>query len=690
METAPTSKDIVKQIFLEEHYVEAPSMIKDSAVFLETEVFFDIAKIKKMLEDFYELPFLEQQGYIKHFKTIIQTLELANINMLIDKLFDRDFSPRFFDVNPPLVILLLDAIDTILFMVFEEGKRAKAKTDITDDTRVSVMLEASMGIIEQSVLYEQEVISNSVIINFCKMSFKSSKVAVREKLVPILEKVTKYSSQFERDQKILKFLSEELNAIDSPRLALSLECISTSCEYFTPALLEIILSRHVRIFIKNKSSLIRETAFSVLVRVVSILDASTVQKNYSETIKLMATDLDIDVKIVFISSFSVFIPKLSLNFIISDLLPQYYLFQSSNNLNVRVEFFSSLSQVIVRLLLLIKKNEHPNVNCIQEAFKLYFNLILYTEEFRPFERFQIMKNNYKDLYVIFKIFGKGLWPYLKYLFQKLDGYSDYFAVEQVKLAMIGPVFKLGRVLGQELLEREALTVVDSTFLILNLRTTINVKMKAMPLVYKLLREVAPEKRKFFADYYIMLQDDAKKWRIKAAICNQIQILVKLFDVNDVVSFILPLVVKLCKDECASVRKIAARQFHWLYDSISKRGPHYLFLLEDYVRSLAEDSSYLCRLAFIDMYEIFIERLAHEIWTDFDQIILKMTEDKVTGIRIRLAGLCADLCNKYGNEELFDQIEKALAGDKDKEVKKRLQMYRDKKNKGLVANDKNSL
>lgn len=686
MNPKPSQKDIVKQIFLEEQYVDTNKTFKDSAVLIDTESFSDIITIKSILDKFYSMTPLEQQGYIKHLKTIIQTMELANVNMLIDKLFDRDFSPDFINSNTLLCILLLDAIDTILYMVFEDNRRIKAKTDMIAISRVSVMLEASMGILDQPVTYEQDVIHNSLLIEFCKCAFSSSKVTVKQKLVRVFEKVAKYSSQFERDQKILRFLSEELSTGDIPRIALALEIISTIAEYFTPALMEILLTKQVLGFIKASSSLVKEAAFSVFVRVVSILDSNTVTKNYSGVIKLMASDRDPDVNIVFISSFSIFIPKLPLTFIKSSLLPSYYAFQASNSLSVRIEFLASLSQVIIRLLVLIKKVVPIDVDMMQEAFRVYFNLVMYTEELKHAYRYHILNTNYKDLYAMFKIFGKGLWPYLKYLFGKLETYADNNIVEIVKLAMTGSVFKLGPVLGQELLEKEALTIIDSAFLILNGKTTINVKMKAMPLVYKLLREVTLEKRKFFADYYIMLQDDAKKWRIKAAICNQIEHLVKLFEINDVLSFILPLVVKLCKDECAVVRKSAAREFHWLFDAVVTKAPEFTFLLVDYVRSLAEDSLHQHRIAFIDITECLMEAVPCDTYTELRPILLKLISDKVSGVRIRLLGLCIDLYDRYEDKEFLEEVAKGLIGSKDKELNRRGEIFRGK----VVRSGRNGL
>ena len=673
MEAQQNSTDIVRQIFLEEQYVDKAPEPTRSAVYLDTEVFSDMTRIKSMLQNFYKLSLLEQQGYLRHLRTIVQALELTNVNLLIDKLFDHEFSAIFVNNNPHLCILLLDAIETVLYMVFEEGKRAKAKTDMLQRSRVSFMLEASMGIMEQPVQYEQELASMSLVIRFCQRAFTCKKVTVKEKLLPVFEKVTKYSSQFERDQKILKFLTEELVSGEIPRIALGLEALSMVCEYFTPTLLELLLSRNVIGFIQHKSSLIREAAFSVFVRLVSILHASTVYKHYSDTIRLMATDQDSDVNIVFISSFSVFIPKLPLRFIKNELLPHYYKFQLSTNRGVRIEFFLSISQVIIKLLQLIKRTVPFDIDCIQEAFRIYFNLILYVEELNPVCRNQILKANYGDLYLIFKIFGKNLWPYLKYTFKKLDAYPDNNTVEQAKLAMVKSVFKLGPVLGQQLLEKEALTIIDFNFLILGPKTTINVKMKALPLVYKLLQEVAVNKRSFFADYYIMLQDDAKKWRIKVAICNQVEHLVKLFEIQDVVSFIFPLMVKLSKDEVAVVRKAAARQFHWLYETISSKANEFMFMLSECLRSFADDPCYHYRIVFLDIFEALLEFSTDDVAQEYGSLLIKLATDRVSGVRIRLAGLCGVLHNKLPESKITTDIVKIFREDKEKEVKRRVML-----------------
>lgn len=667
MSIQPNKTDILKEILLEEKFAASNKEIVETAVFMDSSVYSDITSLKQLLVDFYSLPLLEQQGYLKHIKEIVNTIEIPNISFLMEKLYDREFSILFIEQNDKLCEYLLEAAIFILSISNETNFRMKAKTVLERGAgRMGRREFSNVGLIERASIREENT-SNLIIIEFCKSLFKSSKIAIREKVVKLIEKLASYSSQYERDQKILTFLVSHLNTSQVMRTALALEMLAVTHSYYTPNLLESVIVEHVLKIMKGDNTMLREVAYNVFFRTISVLDPNSVLLDFSATIKYLAESNDPEVISVFIKNFTTIIKKFPINFVKKNLLPRYYGFESSTSLSVKIDLYSSLSKVLIALLVSASHSKPVNFDCVQEGLKIYFNLILHSEDMAPVYRRNILSSNYKDLYEIFVLYGRDLWSYLKYLIYRLEAYADHKTVELVKLSMVGSVFCLGSILGKDILEEEGLKIINSNFLVLKKNTSMTVKMKSLSYVYKLLTEVDLEKRKYFADYYIVLQDDAKKWRIKATICEQIDHLTELFDINEVISFIVPMTIKLCKDDCAKVRKIACSQFYLLFKAVSRKAPEFNFLLVEHAIAMAEDPSFHVRISFVDIFGTLVTQYMYDELVELKSVLYTLANDPVVGVRIRISQLCSSIIGTYNDLEFLNQIIEKLRDFKDKET-----------------------
>ena len=665
--------DILKEIFFEEKYVETPKDLKASAMFLDSSCYTDISNVKQSIERFYELSLLEQQAYLYHVRDIIDTLEADNFSFLLNKIYSREFPINFIEENSQLCEMLLDAAMHILTIFNEENSRNKSRTVMPNSKRPKLRELSSAGI-EAKILVREESVSSGILIDFCKALFKSSRINIREKVVKLIEKLARYSSQYERDQKILDFLVQQLNTDNIMMKALALEILMATHVYYTNSIKETVLKDKILGIIKCNNMMLRNIAYTVFFRIIDTLDPNSVALNFKSVIKSLANSDDPEVISIFIKNFAIVVRKLPLSYVKESLLPIYYNFQHSNDLVVRIELYSSVSQILLELAASVKRCNKTDLDCGKEGLKLYFNLLHHTEYMVTLYRIDILKSNYKDLYAIFSEYGKDLWPYLKYLIYRLEVYPDEKIVETVKVSMVSSIFRLGKILGRKTLKAEGLKIINSHFLVLKKNTPMSVKMKSLSHVYKLLNEVDAESRKYFADYYIVLQDDAKKWRIKATICEQIDQLTSLFDITDVMSFIIPMVIKLCKDNCARVRKLACKNVYTLFKTILRKAPDFLFLILDYCKSMAEDKTFYTRISFIDIFESLLRNsLEYEI-SELKSYLYELATDSVVGVRIRVATLCVDMINCCGDVEFLEQIIEKLRAYKDKETMRQVSKF----------------
>lgn len=106
-----------------------------------------------------------------------------------------------------------------------------------------------------------------------------------------------------------------------------------------------------------------------------------------------------------------------------------------------------------------------DIKLLNPLFKIYFNIVYYSLQFEPASRNILLETNFKNLPMIFTLFGNDLWPYLKYMLEKLVEFNDNKeALEVVKISLIPKLADICEVLGEEIVEGQLLPILHKQFL----------------------------------------------------------------------------------------------------------------------------------------------------------------------------------------------------------------------------------
>lgn len=688
MKSTRDDKKLEKDIILEERYVE--KKIIKTAVYIDPENYLKYKKLILILSKFYDdLNFLEQKGYLKHIKDILNTVSSNNLQKLIEKLYKKEFNKEFINKKKELLIELLDILPEIMSFMSDFSYTRNRSIKNSDISFKEVEIEYRTFRSRSSVCsnFENDTIMpinekkiKKSILEFIKKMLLSEKSDIIKKSIRILKDIIKYFNQKEKDEKIIIIVIDLLKMTQKEnidKLILGLELLKINLEYFSNFIIEEKIVPHITKLMKSKKQLIEEHAFLVFIEIINKYPNSYIIKNYLKTIRKIFKKSNQNINLIILRNIDRIFNKFDIISLKKHFLDNFYNILNSPNKLIKKEFFKNISKFIITMLKIIRKEQLNDIESIKKAFKIYFNIHKYIEDYTEKTKQSIIEKNYKDLYKIFNLFGKTLWPYLKYLLEDIDRYANYNIINIVKLSVIKHISNSAQILGQEIVEKELIFLINSSFLSLSKRTSVKVKTATISHLYKILAVIGVEERKKFADYYLCLQDQVKKWRVRYTLSEQMIHVLELFDADDIISYICPLFFYLCQDSYAIVRKNISTKFFLLVRKVAQKKPEFLFLIFDKMKEFYYSNTYIKRQTFLALFENLMEFSLSYIDKEMKQAIIALCNDKVANVRIKLAIVIEKAFALKKLKILRVQVCVKLSNDTDKDVRKIIDRVKDK-------------
>ena len=681
------SKKLVKDIFLEEKYVEKE--IKETAVYIDPENYLNYKKLLLILTNFYNLNFLEQKGYLKHIKEILNTLSSTNIQKLIEKLYKTKLDNSIINKKKDLFIELLDVLPIIMSFMSEflyERKKSTKKAFVpfkeeelkyrTFRSRSSICTNFE----NDTILPTKENEIKKSILEFIKKMLLSEKSDIKKKSIRILKDIIKYFNQKEKDEKIIVIVIDLLKMTQKEnidKLILGLELLKINLEYFSNFIIEEKIIPYITKLMKSKKQLIEEHSLLVFIEIINKYPDSYIIKNYLKTIRKLFKKSNQNINLILLRNIDRIFNKFDIKTLRKHFLDDFYNILNSPNKLIKKEFFKNISKFIITMLKNIRKEQLNNIGSIKKAFKIYFNIHKYIEDYTEKTKQYIIEKNYKDLHTIFELFGKTLWPYLKYLLEDIDKYTNKKIINIVKMSLIKNLANSAEILGQEIVEKELIYLINTSFLTLSKTTSVKVKTATISYLYKILAIIGKEQRKKFADYYLSLQDQVKKWRVRYTLSQQMVHILDLFDADDIISYICPLFFYLCQDSYAIVRKNIATKFSLLVTKVAEKKPEFLFIIFDKMKEFYYSNTYIKRQTFLALFENLMEFSLSYIDKDMKNAVISLCNDKVVNVRIKLALVIKKAFALNKLRILRIQVCVRLSKETDRDVKKVIDKIKDK-------------
>ena len=315
---------------------------------------------------------------------------------------------------------------------------------------------------------------------------------------------------------------------------------------------------------------------------------------------------------------------------------------------------------------------NPKIDILNDILNVYFNLHAFTDKIDSKIRARIINENYGMLGGVMRIFAKRMWPYLRGLILRLDDYSNPNVIETTKLVLAKQFGSISNVVGIEIVEKDLIVLIDQRFLTLGPKTTQAVKLRTIERLASVLKNTSPATRKYFVDYYISIQDDTKKWRIRASIAGQIEDLLGIFESMDIVSFIAPMFFVFCKDDCAVVRKLAASRFHLLVQRLRSKNEPHLFVALENMKDFATRPKFYLRQVYINLFESLYWHCPEEADGEMKKLLLSLLDDKVVNVKIRLAIFWKESTERQINDTLLSELHARLRTSKNYDIQNLLQ------------------
>jgi hypothetical protein len=243
----------------------------------------------------------------------------------------------------------------------------------------------------------------------------------------------------------------------------------------------------------------------------------------------------------------------------------------------------------------------------------------------PLQKVIIMET-YKNLDSICLNYGKESWTFLKKLLRSIEVWDSLKIIEIVKLSLLQKISEVSLLLGKKIVENEMLPLLREKFLKISKFTSLKVKIKTIAKLRKIL-EIVEKKI---------------QWRMRFLILKDFEHFLNLFDLNDVLIFIMPLFFLMCKDQCNVIRKTAAKKIYDLIIHFQIKNPDYLFIVYEKIFEFALSSQSIERLVFIDLCENLVMKNKLFFSQEIKEKILKLSKDKVINVKIRICFFCKTL------------------------------------------------
>ena len=466
---------------------------------------------------------------------------------------------------------------------------------------------------------------------------------LRENANNILKKIFPTLNKYIKDNKIitilLSLIHEDKNLM---KQIIGMNLLIDFCPYFSVNIRDNFIVSDIKNMVKSKNIILRQSAYAVLVEIVKVSSKKFVYNHFRFIVRKMGNIKEDEILILFLKNFKYFVDKFPLDYVHTFLLPVFLKLQKSKYLKIIESFFKSVNSTLLSFITKFKEENIKEMSSINILFDIYFNLHYFVDKL-PFKIKKILIfENYKNLDKIFIIYGKQSWEYLKKLIRSIDLWNCPKVKELVKLSLLNKIGNIVSLIGKKTVEKEFLPLIREKFLRVSPNTTSAVKIKTIGILSKILEIVDPKTRKNYADFYLSLYEPGVKWRVRYSIVKKLEDLLKIFEINDVLCFIVPLFFLMCKDDCSLVRKEAAKNFYNIIFHFKIKNPDFLFLVESKMMELSTSDKTSERLIYIDLCESLVFNNKNLLIEKMKEKLFKLSKDKIVNVRIKIVIFCKNL------------------------------------------------
>lgn len=273
-----------------------------------------------------------------------------------------------------------------------------------------------------------------------------------------------------------------------------------------------------------------------------------------------------------------------------------------------------------------------------DLLKKYFELPTRLAKMNPSVQEKILRENFKFLERIVIPLGDECWPLLRNLFGLIETLKPDALIELSKIEISERLDSVSGALSKETVEKELILIIDRNFLAVSPHTTTKVKLNTLKVFSRVLQRLEPVQREKYADlYYSALQNHKLRWRFRMMIVSQFEILSKLFSLEKLNAFFLPMLVGFCRDECYAVRRSATASFWLLYKTLHEGDLEIAKMVVDInLLSFSDYQRFSFRQSFVYMVEGILINCPNFLHLEVPGKLIELSRDPVINVRLSLA------------------------------------------------------
>lgn len=660
------NKRDIASILFEDRYVDEKILFENTVEVIHPESVQNPEHILSIFDRFFDLPIDEQKSHLNSIDEIMKILSKKHLPDMIFKLFPDELNQETITKNLEIYIIIFANVPKILCFLIASSIKEHPIENEADGTKKS---KKNSGVFSQdlhekfkhNLFYACELFLN------CAVYLKLTRVS------NIFEKISESLSIPENDTKLLLIIIPLLLEQEITKQIVGLELTRVIVKNLSPNYIEgFVLSSLIKIllFHGKKEKLNYEVRYAGYLCLLKIIETSEIDVFYDK-IAFLVEDLfkqsDAQSITLILKNISFLIEKMRYDFVRTKLLPLFFATIKSSKQVIKIAAIKNLHRVVSSFLVKNSLIFNQESELLTKIYKYYFNLEYYTRSMESSMRNILLEENYQNIAKIARLQGNKINPYLKFFFQKTDKLENMSSLHTIKLSIASHLGTIAQISGQEFVEKELIYIVDKQFLTLSSKTTQEIKMKAIQELSKILKITTPITRRFFADYYICIQDNIIKWRIRASICEQLNELIEIFEPADILSFIVPMFFTLCRDQTALVRKIVTRKYYLLVQKIEIFLPEHICIIFDNMCRFATEKTFTLRQSFIEMFaNLFLNRI-NSITKEMKEHLLSLSNDPVSNIRITISLFIVKCKERNIKSKFLHKIIDILRLDKNKDV-----------------------
>lgn len=658
-----SNEDMVKKVFLEEHYPvaidPAHNVLNES---FDEEEFSDKTEIIQNIKEFWKLPPLKQKKYVKNYPLILEKIGMENFLLIINNIYVNNQS--LLEDNTELVKIMIKNLEQLFKSLKTNETTLKDHENISTQTQIQILkfLESLLESKTTSLL----LASRKAILN--NADYISNKVYNNQLLSMILN--------------LLHDPVKEQNRISALRI------IAKLYKRFDIHNIQGFIAIDIISLIHDLKVNVRVEAYRTFFLIFSAFKIQFLEKKFLDIIEKMNENNNNNIRLIFINNVALMSQKLPFKKFESKILNKFLVNLLSKNRFIKEEALLNVGELIVSLL--NKKNTEEillmsHSQSFNQLYQKYFEIPKLISKLNMHSKKNILKNNFKLLKQVIIMKKDDLWSKLKVLFMNIEK-LNHLVIESAKLLISKQLDKIAQVIPQKDLSN-FIQVIDKYYLTISSTTSEKVKQNTIKVLGGVLKQLNNKDREKYADvYYTAMSSDINKWRFRYVISDQIGVLSTLFSSQTVVSKILPLFFSFCKDNCSVVRKFASQNLWKLLDNV-RENPLTTEIIIENMKGFGSYNRFSLRQSFIYMMEGILFNIPELANTELILILKNLAKDKVVNIRICVARILLKIKENGKIYDWEDEIFESLITQHDIDLIKILEeVYQKNEKKNKVIQD----